>query len=75
MSALSYLSPPSANLALQYGLATFGVCTGANYVAGLFGRAACEIATFPGSWDCTSNSIRCYFQSCGLLGFRRRRRR
>ena len=53
----------------KYSLATFGVCNGAGFAAGVFGRLTCEVATFPGTWDCWDNTLRnCYFRECGLFG-------
>merc|ERR1719275_400380 len=54
-----------------YSIGSWAGCTGAWLMAGVPGQIVCNVATAPGSFGCTMNTLHCYMESCGLVNLPR----
>jgi len=54
-----------------YSIGSWAGCTGAWLMAGVPGQIVCNVATAPGSFGCTMNTLHCYMESCGLVSLPR----
>jgi len=50
-----------------YSIGSWAGCTGAWLMAGVPGQIVCNVATAPGSFGCTMNTLHCFMENCGLV--------